>query len=166
LFANRLGVQSEAVVSALAAEHGTDDLFSGLQKLEHRQQQTKLPVVKSPAGYLRHILADIKPEPVPEKPVYPVNAGAPVAEKSWLTLRREEILGELMALSIEQQKEWIGRCIAELKDTGNSSAAIERRAARDDWAVGVLKSLVGDFYAAAVYGPDWAMPPLNKQSNS
>ena len=159
LFAGRLGVKGQTELAAMAKEHGQERLFSTLQKLESRQQQTKLPIVKSPVGYLKHLLdKETLEKPVLELPKLLV-ATSPIPKKLWLTTRREEIFEEIMLLAVSDQKVLVRKCIEQVRIKGSLTASIERRGDREEWAVGLLKSLVTDMYALEKYGQSWTEQP-------
>lgn len=164
LFAKRLGIKESPELAAMVNTHGEGGVITALQTLEHRQQQTNLTPVLSPPGYLRHILSKAKPIESPASSQSPQSVPSSVVgisdnAKSWITIRREQLYDELTAMPIPEQKIFVRECVDELKASGNSSSSLERRADKEEWAVGALKFLVVDYYAKSKHGPDWAIPP-------
>jgi hypothetical protein len=171
-FAGSLGINDPQTVATMTKTHGRDAVVEALQKLDHRQRQLSLDLVRSPKNYLNSILngqgqigenpltppsAQVNEKgadtPAPAKFAPPV---APVTpEMAAAAARREEVFLEIKSLSLEDQQHWLKAYEAVVRAKGMMTASIERRIASEDWDSGIVKSGVVDFYGSTKYGADW-----------
>lgn len=166
MYADRLGITNKRAINAMANAYGNEDLFSSLKKLEHRQSQVNLPEVASPESYLNKLISNQKPqEPIQTNDdkfkadcQVATSESADALPKSWITIKREKIFSEIISLSMPDQRKWVNKCVAQLKESGSFTSAIQRRAKSNNWDAGMLKYSVIDLYAYETYGPDWNKP--------
>lgn len=181
-YASRLGVTGDKELVSWTRDHGADAVIEALKNLEERQKQQNLPLVRSPSGYMNHLMGqkkktaqevteamDLPPAKVilaqagkPSEPTPNVQApsmgGVPshqTAEEAVLQVRREQIFREIMSLSEEERQKWLKAYAESMRSKGCLTLAITRRLARADWYVGVVKHGVIDFYGSAREGQGW-----------
>ena len=181
-YASSLGVTGDKDIVSLTRDHGAGAVIDALRNLEERQKQLNLPLVRSPSGYLNHligqktkvaqevteatpplsakvVLASANP-PLDASAVQPASTSTAIfqmsAEQEAHQERREQLFREIMSLPEEDRRKWLDAYADSMRSKGLLTLAIARRLARADWYVGVVKSGVIDFYGTALHGIGWA----------
>lgn len=177
-FANRLGITQRQELETMAKAHGEIAVVKALQVLEERQKQTALPLVKSPSGYMRHLLAEkmeivqevLAPKPMPSATAILKKSSvneipmqvAPLPDSPkviWTKNLHEEILQEILLLTEEELRKLLNSYAESLRAINMLPATTARRIARLDWCSGVVKPGVIRFYGLAKRGEGWNVPP-------
>lgn len=173
-YAGSLGINDTRTVASMTKAHGRDAVVDALQKLEQRQRQLSLDLVRSPKSYLNSILNAPPTEGVETLPsaqvkapqsevAGPAQSTAPTVllspEAACASARREEVFHEIKGMPVHEQKHWLKAYGAVVRAKGMMTASIEKRIESDDWDTGTVKFGMVDFYGATKYGADWLKQP-------
>jgi hypothetical protein len=162
--ANKAGI-SEREIDELLTKWTSTQLQEALTKLAQRHAISGIEEVRSPLGYLRHLLG--KPEasmnPEAGKPSAPVSAiitpstsrgmfmeeGAGGAAASGDASSRDRIVAVLTELPPQEQRKLLSVVAESLKARGLLTPSIARRVGQGDWqAAGLLRSEMFQLYSS------------------
>ncbi len=155
---SKVGINERELTQLLEA-WDPEEITSAIGKLEQRQSMPGLEEIRSPAGYLRHLLTK------PEEPKAAEQTRATSNVRSILNVdqnttgestKRKELAMAIAELPPDAQRSLLREVADSLRERGLFTPSVARRAGQGDWqASGLLKSGMVELYAKRLYGEDW-----------
>ena len=180
-FVERLGINADQDIKAMAKAHGQNAVLSALHQLDERMKQTHLPLVRSPSGFMRHLLGEkneiaqelidvkspssvtgiVKPSAL-KKPPLLSTISVLSDEQVRLSELNNEIIQEILLLSGPDLKSLLKNYSDLMLAKGLLTPTTKRRLDSQDWSSGLIKHGVIDLYASASRGPGWKVADLQR----
>ena len=158
VLAERLGVSGKDL-EGLLRERTEEEVMSALEKLGQRKAMQGLEEVRSPSGYLRHLLT----KQGPDDRTQPAVSSTPTQEEppsSWLSNRIDTLADEVARLQAEVRTKLLQKVSESMRGRGMLTPSTSRRLSQGDWSVGLIRYEVVRAYALEVIGPAWDKEPL------
>lgn len=176
-YANMLGISQPNIIRSMTKAHGSSAVKGALQSLEQRQKQTELPLIRSPSGYMSHLLDKsnvmLKNDQVARATsatsdaLLPATTPSPVVHKHqelievkqvWLDNLYKEVLLEITKMSLEEKSSLLRRYSEHLASTGRLTPVITVRLSQPDWINRLIKHEIVRFHGLNTRGKGWNDP--------